>query len=162
MSIYHHKRSAEPGVRSHGSSGKPAASIVASGEDISWVLAMYRESITEGLHAALQPPSSRSPYRATSSRRHRTPETVATLLDGFYGQMEYHMGWRRPDLTHEISPSGKLLRPTLVLLACDLAMAETSDLSGIRSSSGGEAARSDYLRRIMPAAVAIELIHNFS
>jgi geranylgeranyl diphosphate synthase type I len=73
--------------------------------------------------------------------------------------MEYHMGWRRPDLSHAISGSGKLLRPTLVLLAYDLARAETSDLSG---TSGGEAARLDDVRRAIPAAVAIELVHNFS
>jgi geranylgeranyl diphosphate synthase type I len=72
--------------------------------------------------------------------------------------MEYHLGWRRPDLSHEISESGKLLRPTLVLLACDLAMAQT-DLSG---GSTDEAARLEYVRRIIPAAVAIELVHNFS
>jgi geranylgeranyl diphosphate synthase, type I len=168
MFINNQKRSAEPGVHSSGSSNGPAAKIPASGEDISWVMAMYRELITEGLQAALRPPSSPSPARTTSARTtsaRRTPETVATLLDEFYGQMEYHMGWRRPDLTHAISPSGKLLRPTLVLLACDLAKAETIDLSGASgasSASGGEAARLDYVRRIIPAAVAIELVHNFS
>jgi geranylgeranyl diphosphate synthase type I len=75
--------------------------------------------------------------------------------------MEYHLGWRRPDLTHAMSESGKLLRPTLVLLACDLAMAQT-DLSGVSHAPGSEASRLEYVRRIIPAAVAIELVHNFS
>jgi geranylgeranyl diphosphate synthase, type I len=165
MFINNDKRSAEPGVRSRRSSDGRAGNSRAGVEDITWVLAMYREWIIEGLHAALQPLSSRSPAPATAVRR--TPETVATLLDEFYGQMEYHMGWRRPDLTHSISPSGKLLRPTLVLLACDLAMTQT-DLSGVSGvfsasdTSGGEASRLDYVRRTIPAAVAIELVHNFS
>jgi geranylgeranyl diphosphate synthase type I len=68
------------------------------------------------------------------------------------------MGWRRPDLTAATSPSGKLLRPTLVLLACDLAMAQADPLG----ATAGEAARLDYARRIVPAAVTIELVHNFS
>jgi geranylgeranyl diphosphate synthase, type I len=165
MFINYYKRSAEPGVRSSGPSDGPAGSSRAGGEDITWVLAMYRELITEGLHAALKPPSSRSPAPTTAVRR--TPETEATLLNEFYGQMEYHMGWRRPDLTHAISQSGKLLRPTLVLLACDLALAQT-DLSGASvasvasGASGGEASRLDYVRRTIPAAVAIELVQNFS
>jgi geranylgeranyl diphosphate synthase, type I len=156
MYINNYKRSAEPGVRSSRSSGGRAGRSHTGGEDITWVLAMYRELITDGLRAALQPPSFRSTAPATAVRR--PPEAVATLLDEFYGQMEYHMGWRRPDLTHAISESGKLLRPTLVLLACDLAMAQT-DLLG---ASGGGASRLDYVQRTIPAAVAIELVHNFS
>jgi geranylgeranyl diphosphate synthase, type I len=175
MSINKYKRSTQPGVRSSGSSDGPAGNIQAGGKDITWVLAMYRELITDGLRGAVQPPSSsrRSPAHATTALVRSTPEAVATLLDEFYGQIEYHMGWRRPDLSHATSPSGKLLRPTLVLLACDLAMAQT-ELSGASGAddaagalgtfraSGDEAARLDYLRRIIPAAVAIELVHNFS
>jgi geranylgeranyl diphosphate synthase type I len=115
---------------------------------------MYRDVITEGLHAAVQSPSSR-PNTHTTAATGQTSEAVAALLDEFYAQIEYHMGWRQADLTATTSPSGKLLRPTLVLLACDLAVAQAEP-------SSSESARLEYLRRIVPAAVTIELIHNFS
>jgi geranylgeranyl diphosphate synthase, type I len=143
---------AQPGRSAGGQSGSaPAAS------DITWVLAMYRERITEGLHAALQVTHSPPLRRPRTSRLRQTSETVDNLLDEFYGQIEYHMGWRQPDLTAATSDPGKLLRPTLVLLACDLAMAQAGP-----SGAAGEAARMDHLRRITPAAVTIELVHNFS
>src|SRR5215469_17288308 len=156
MSINNQKRSGQRGFRSSRSTSGPAGSTAPGEHDITWVLAMYRELITEGLQAAVQPPSSRPSTGTTATRR--TPEAVAALLDEFYAQIEYHMGWRRPDLTAATSPSGKLLRPTLVLLACDLAMAQADPYG----AAGASAARLDYLRRIVPAAVTIELVHNFS
>lgn len=54
--------------------------------------------------------------------------------------LAYHMGWQdRPD-THKVR--GKRIRPLLVLLTC--------------SSAGGD------WHKALPAAVAVELVHNFS
>lgn len=59
-----------------------------------------------------------------------------------YGMMQYHMGWVDEHFAPSRLPAGKRLRPILCLLAC----AET----------GGEAAQA------LPAAAAIEILHNFS
>ncbi|HEX9037224.1 MAG TPA: polyprenyl synthetase family protein [Ktedonobacterales bacterium] len=77
---------------------------------------------------------------------HTTPRTPASssALAKMYAQIEYHLGWRSEDLSPAESNPGKLLRPTLVLLTAELA--------------GGREA----VTRALPAAVAIELIHNFS
>lgn len=64
-------------------------------------------------------------------------------LSRFYGMMQYHLGWVDRDLREvESYKSGKRLRPLLTLLACEAA--------------GGE------VRQALPAAVAVELVHNFS
>ena len=59
-----------------------------------------------------------------------------------YDMLRYHMGWTDQKGNALPGFAGKALRPTLCLLAC-------------------EAAGGDY-RRSLPAAAAIELIHNFS
>jgi geranylgeranyl diphosphate synthase type I len=59
-----------------------------------------------------------------------------------YDMMRYHLGWIDVSGNGSRGPAGKALRPTLCLLACEAA--------------GG------YYRRALPAAAAIELIHNFS
>lgn len=56
--------------------------------------------------------------------------------------MRYHFGWEDIDGAPLDAPAGKMLRPALCLLCCEAA--------------GGDA------HRAMPAAVAIELLHNFS
>ena len=64
-------------------------------------------------------------------------------LAPFYGMMHYHLGWT--DENFEATPSqsgGKRLRPILCLLACQ--------------AVGGES------QQALPAAAAVELIHNFS
>lgn len=64
-------------------------------------------------------------------------------LARFYGMMQYHLGWLDRDLAEVVSPrGGKRLRPLLTLLACEAA--------------GGHA------EQALPAAVAVELVHNFS
>lgn len=75
-------------------------------------------------------------------------------LQLYYGQMEYHLGWVNADFSPATSNPGKLLRPTLLLLAYEAAGAW-----GLATeiSHGTE-----YLRRALPAAVAIELTHNFT
>lgn len=59
-----------------------------------------------------------------------------------YGMMQYHMGWIDADFAPSMLPSGKRLRPILCLLAC--------------AEVGGHASPA------LPAAAAIEILHNFS
>jgi geranylgeranyl diphosphate synthase type I len=106
-------------------------------------LAPYRDLVIRSLRSAMLPPQT-----AGASER-----TVQNLLYEFYGQIEYHLGWRQADLTPATEDSGKLLRPTLVLISCDLA----AGYAGC-----GPSERQDLLERIGPAAACIELVHNFS
>lgn len=62
--------------------------------------------------------------------------------DLFYGMMHYHMGWVDEDLQVVQVSSGKQIRPLLCLLCC--------------TASGG------MWQQAIPAAAAIELLHNFS
>jgi geranylgeranyl diphosphate synthase type I len=116
--------------------------------DVGAVLDRHRALLTAALREAL--------VRA----RALTPSTpaAAAALEEFYGQIEYHHGWRHPDLRPAELPSGKLLRPTLLLLACEVA-ASTS-----RHARGGtsRASTSEAVKRAVPAALAVELVHNFS
>jgi geranylgeranyl diphosphate synthase type I len=59
-----------------------------------------------------------------------------------YGMMQYHMGWVDANLAPSALPAGKRLRPILCLLAC--------------AEVGGRT------RDALPAAAAIEILHNFS
>lgn len=61
---------------------------------------------------------------------------------GHYGMMRYHLGWADEALRPQVAPSGKRLRPILCLLAC--------------AEMGGDPSQA------LPAAAAIELLHNFS
>jgi geranylgeranyl diphosphate synthase type I len=63
-------------------------------------------------------------------------------LAGYYGMMHYHLGWVDEKLEAVQRPGGKRLRPLLCLLACE--------------ASGGD------LHLAVPAAAAIEIVHNFS
>lgn len=60
----------------------------------------------------------------------------------FYAMLEYHLGWRDADLEPASFDPGKLLRPRLVLLACQ--------------AVGGDMAQA------VPLAAGIQLIHDFS
>ena len=62
--------------------------------------------------------------------------------DLFLGMMHYHMGWVDEDLSELDLQSGKRVRPVLCLLSC--------------AASGGD------WRQAVPAAAAVEIIHNFS
>jgi geranylgeranyl diphosphate synthase, type I len=62
--------------------------------------------------------------------------------DLFYGMMHYHMGWVDDALNPANINGGKRIRPILCLLTC--------------------AAAGDDWRQAVPAAAAIELLHNFS
>ncbi|HVB25244.1 MAG TPA: polyprenyl synthetase family protein [Ktedonobacteraceae bacterium] len=77
-------------------------------------------------------------------------DTETNDLQAFYGQIQYHLGWVNADFVPTHSNPGKLLRPTLLLLAY-----EASGAWGLTESK-------TYLHRALPAAAAIELTHNFT
>lgn len=106
------------------------------------VLNRYRGMLGGALHQSLR--NARSPATAPIADQSRR------LLDDFYGQIEYHHGWRTPDLQEKVWQPGKLLRPTLLLLATEVA--------------AGQAGRDpqEAAHQAIPAALAVELIHNFS
>jgi geranylgeranyl diphosphate synthase, type I len=70
-----------------------------------------------------------------------TPPDEAAIAP-HYGMLRYHMGWADESLNPRIYPSGKRIRPMLCLIAC--------------AEVGGDPAQA------LPAAAAIELLHNFS
>ena len=59
-----------------------------------------------------------------------------------YDMLRYYLGWVDEEGSPTVATEGKFLRPTLCLFACE--------------ASGGS------VRQAMPAAIALELIHNFS
>lgn len=122
---------------------RAAAAHAAVQERADAVLTRYRDLLSPGLTQAVD---------AAAEQAAVDPET-RTMLGTFYGQMGYHLGWRRADLRETRSNPGKLLRPTLVLLSYEFA-------SATRGAKTDRA--SDDLARAVPAAVAVELVHNFS
>ncbi|HEY1353524.1 MAG TPA: polyprenyl synthetase family protein [Ktedonobacteraceae bacterium] len=82
------------------------------------------------------------------------PCIQAADLSPFYGQMQYHMGWVDRDFAPIPLNPGKLLRPTLLLLAYEA--------GGAWGLTGQTQDHSIYLRRALPAAAAVELTHNFT
>lgn len=79
-------------------------------------------------------------------------QAATNALHAYYGQMQYHLGWVDTNLTPLANNPGKQLRPTLLLLAYEAAGAW-----GLATTDND-----NYLRRALPAAVAIELTHNFT
>jgi geranylgeranyl diphosphate synthase type I len=83
---------------------------------------------------------------AAAAGTHATHATHATHLapnaPGHYGMMRYHLGWLDEQLEPTDAPIGKRLRPLICLLATE--------------ACGGDA------QRAQPAAVALELLHNFT
>jgi len=69
--------------------------------------------------------------------------------------MQYHLGWVDTNFSPVTSNPGKLLRPTLLLLAYEAAGPGGSNAETTKHSS-------HHLRRALPAAAAIELTHNFT
>jgi geranylgeranyl diphosphate synthase type I len=65
-----------------------------------------------------------------------------TVVLPYYGMLQYHMGWVDTHFVPSVLPAGKRLRPILCLLAC--------------AEVGGQAGDA------LPAAAAIEILHNFS
>ena len=106
------------------------------------VLGRYHERLGEAFGQAL-----RDAHAVTTIS---TASQTRRLLDDFYGQIEYHHGWRSPDLQPKPWQPGKLLRPTLLLLACEVAA----------NQAGGDLEAA--VERAIPAALAVEFVHNFS
>jgi geranylgeranyl diphosphate synthase type I len=67
----------------------------------------------------------------------RAPDVVC-----HYGMMRYHLGWVDAHFQPQTSPTGKRLRPLFCLLAC--------------AAVGGDPTQA------LPAAAALEFLHNFS
>jgi len=111
--------------------------------DLEAVLDRYRAQVNDELRAAVA--QARTAVSPTSP--------VRDALAEFQGQIEYHFGWRHPDLTPAHLRSGKLLRPALLLLACELAAGR---------NGAARAEREALARRAIPAGVCVELVHNFS
>jgi geranylgeranyl diphosphate synthase type I len=130
--------------RSKAASTTPTGSTPAR-HDAPALLGRYAAQFTPALRRLLADTAARA---AAGSDAILQPE-----LATFYGQMEYHLGWREADFTPVEAHPGKLLRPALVLLGCELA---------VGTSGGDRAARADAVTRALPAAAAVELVHNFS
>lgn len=93
--------------------------------------------------------------RATiASATEKSSGSSANDLAQFYGLLEYHLGWVDQHLQPVQNNTGKLLRPTLLLLAYEAAGAW-----GLTSTNENE---KRHLQRALPAAVSVELTHNFT
>lgn len=68
--------------------------------------------------------------------------SVEARVARFYAMQEYHLGWRDENLEPAASDPGKLIRPQLVLLACQAA--------------GGDPAQA------VPLAAGVQLLHDFT
>lgn len=66
---------------------------------------------------------------------------AAPALAPFYGMMAYHLGWQEASGQPVVGPTGKRLRPLLCLLAAEVTAP---------------------WERALPAAAAVELVHNFT
>lgn len=104
-------------------------------------LTRHQAVINEALHTAV----------AKARTSYANQEEVD--LQPYYGQIEYHLGWVDSHLVPVANNPGKLLRPTLLLLAYEAAGAW-----GLTAQTQN----TDYLRRALPAAIAVELTHNFT
>jgi geranylgeranyl diphosphate synthase, type I len=111
--------------------------------DVVAAAAEYRERIIAEMRLSLED-------AFTSAR---TAPAVAISLEELRGHIEYHLGWRLPDLSQANGQSGKLLRPLLTLLACKLAAGRPGDR---------DQPYEQLVRRAAVAGAAIELVHNFS
>ena len=81
------------------------------------------------------------PAIETEMRRAVAPSNDPTMTT-FYGMLHYHLGWVDADFKPAHFDAGKRIRPVLTLLCCE--------------ASGGE------WHTALPAAAAVELLHNFS
>lgn len=111
--------------------------------DVELALGRYRDLVMGGLRRALLD-AREATYPAPAAR---------DRLASFHERVEYHLGWRDQDLSPTAAHPGKLLRPALVLLAAELG-------AGRRGADGR--ARREAAERALPAAVCVELVHNFS
>lgn len=108
------------------------------------------------------------PVQSTLTRYHREilaemravlqkvsdPSPAAGAGFDFYEYMRYHLGWVDATFAPVSGHPGKLLRPTLLLLAYEAA--------GANGLAEGATEDTAYLARALPAAAALELTHNFT
>lgn len=114
-------------------------------------LSRYRTEILTALRYAVQ--------QAIDAAQ---PPAKAALVP-FYGQMQYHLGWVDSDFSPVPVNPGKLLRPTLLLLAYEAVGAwNMNDDNTSEADLGTQDAPGGHLRRALPAAAAVELTHNFT
>jgi geranylgeranyl diphosphate synthase, type I len=110
------------------------------------------------LSTTIQSTLQRHQHLIDTALRESVARVLATTdieeLKTYYGQMQYHLGWVDATLQPAYNHPGKLLRPTLVLLAY-----ETAGAWGLTDQQNADTA---YLQRALPAAVSIELTHNFT
>lgn len=95
--------------------------------------------------------------RAIDTALRTTLDAIATRsgrpeLASYYGQMQYHLGWVDAEMKPVQSNAGKLLRPTLLLLAYE----------ATRAWEPAHESPENALRAALPAAVTVELGHNFT
>lgn len=109
-------------------------------------LLRYQREIHDAIRSALQR------AEEMSSR------SGAADMSGLYGQMRYHIGWVDASFSPVTANAGKLLRPTLLLLAYEAA--GTNGLAAREADTSDKPA--EYLSRALPAAAALELTHNFT
>jgi geranylgeranyl diphosphate synthase type I len=89
--------------------------------------------------------------------------SIHSELSTFYGQIKYHLGWIDEHFQPASANTGKYLRPTLLLLAYEVAGADgTIETTENEAESTESAESADYLRRALPIAAAIELTHCFT
>lgn len=81
-------------------------------------------------------------YSKAVSAEMRSVLQADATPDELHSMMHYHMGWVDQTFTPNVVPSGKMIRPALLLMACEAAGGVWQDA--------------------VPAAAAIELLHNFS
>ncbi|HEY4382933.1 MAG TPA: polyprenyl synthetase family protein [Ktedonobacteraceae bacterium] len=120
-------------------SSAPHSPIMAMTPTIQSALSRYHSEIDSALRATL------------SSVLQEGLASGANDLQTYYGLLQYHLGWVDAQFSPIHNNSGKLLRPTLLLLAYEAAGAWDLDTSDHA-----------YLQRALPAAVSVELAHNFT
>ena len=123
----------------HREEGEGAGKNMVLRSTIQTTLSRYQSEINQALH------------RAVPKVNATAVDARAADLQTYYGQMQYHLGWVNADFSPIENHPGKLLRPTLLLLAYEVA--------GAWGLAASDAA---YLRRALPAAAAVELTHNFT
>jgi geranylgeranyl diphosphate synthase type I len=106
---------------------------------LQFTLRRHQDEIQEALHQAVR------------GAQNSALASGAGDLSSYYGLIRYHLGWVDANFKPTTGNPGKLLRPTLLLLAYEAAGAW-----GLATSAP------HYLQRALPAAAAIELTHNFS
>ncbi|HEX8680942.1 MAG TPA: polyprenyl synthetase family protein [Ardenticatenaceae bacterium] len=83
-----------------------------------------------------------APYAARAEAEMRAMVPPLDTAPSFFGQMHYHLGWANEQYEPEEGRSGKRVRAAFCLMTCE--------------------ALAGSLERALPAAAAIELLHEFS